>query len=97
VGYLPRQGVSQHDIWDAKSIELTSHRIVTPTIIEAESFRTWQNEAFMIWREWQKLYPSRSQSGRFLRDLREDVWLVNVVGHEYRDANSLWRILDDMP
>ncbi|KAJ4377330.1 methylenetetrahydrofolate reductase 1 [Neocucurbitaria cava] len=53
--------------------------IVTPTIIESVSFRSWAEEAFSIWREWQRIYPSKSASGRLLGELREDVCLAKVI------------------
>ena len=68
--------------------------IVTPTIIEAVSFREWQEEAFGIWREWQTVYKAGSASAELLRGLREDLWLVNVIGHDYTDeGKTIWEVL----
>lgn len=67
--------------------------IITPTIIEAESFRAWLDEAFSIWREWQRIYTPRSASAALLRNIREDYWLVNVVHHEFIDKDALWDLL----
>ncbi|KAL2157610.1 hypothetical protein VTH06DRAFT_5989 [Thermothelomyces fergusii] len=67
--------------------------IVTPTIIEEVSFRAWSEEAFGIWREWAKIYPRRSDSARFLESVRADVWLVNIIHHDYVDPDALWDFL----
>lgn len=67
--------------------------IVTPTIIEEMSFRAWVDEAFGIWREWERCYPPHSPSRKVIRSCREDMWLVNVIGHVYQNAGGLWEIL----
>jgi methylenetetrahydrofolate reductase (NADPH) len=67
--------------------------IVTPTIIEAVSFRSWLEEAFSIWREWQRVYPTKSPSGRLLSETRKDVWLVNVIWGDYVEGDGLWEFL----
>ncbi|KAL2119308.1 hypothetical protein VTJ04DRAFT_6268 [Mycothermus thermophilus] len=67
--------------------------IVTPTIIEEVSFRAWSEEAFGIWREWAKVYPRGSPSARFLEAVRQDVWLVNIIHHDFVEANGLWELL----
>jgi methylenetetrahydrofolate reductase (NADPH) len=69
--------------------------IVTPTIIEEQSFRAWGEEAFGIWEEWRTVFPRGSEEERFLRSCGEDVVLVNVVGQQFvgEDAQSLWEIL----
>lgn len=68
--------------------------IVTPTIIEAVSFRSWLDEAFSIWKEWQRIYPSKSQTSRLLKSVREDVWLVNVIWGDYVQGDGLWEFLE---
>ncbi|KAF2448447.1 methylenetetrahydrofolate reductase 2 [Karstenula rhodostoma CBS 690.94] len=40
----------------------TGKEIVTPTIIEAVSFRSWCEEAWSIWREWQRIYAPRTET-----------------------------------
>ncbi|KAK5071176.1 methylenetetrahydrofolate reductase 1 [Lithohypha guttulata] len=69
--------------------------IVTPTIIEAESFRAWGEEAFSIWREWRVCFPRGSEHEKCLEKCRKDVVLVNVVGQKYigEDGRSLWKLL----
>ena len=67
--------------------------IVTPTIIEEMSFRAWVDEAHGIWREWERCYAPASPVREVLRKCREDVWLVNVIGHTYQEKEELWEIL----
>ncbi|GAA98329.1 uncharacterized protein L969DRAFT_46608 [Mixia osmundae IAM 14324] len=69
--------------------------IVTPTLIEEESFKAWKTEAFDIWSEWQHLYPFKSNSRSFLEQLTEQRWLVSIVHHDYKDTNGLWSFLLD--
>ncbi|KAK4239654.1 hypothetical protein C8A03DRAFT_13961 [Achaetomium macrosporum] len=67
--------------------------IVTPTIIEEVSFRAWSEEAFGIWGEWAKIYGKGSESERFLESLRADLWLVNIIHHDFVEADALWELL----
>lgn len=78
--------------------------IITPTIIEEASFRAWGEEAFRIWDQWRQVFPPNSATERTLRDVKDDVYLVCVVGHKYgagtEDAESeeaekrrFWRLL----
>jgi methylenetetrahydrofolate reductase (NADPH) len=69
--------------------------IISPTIIEGVSFRAWAEEAFGIWREWRMVYPPRSRSATLLGEVGEGYWLVNVICHEYRDKDMLWRVLGE--
>lgn len=71
--------------------------IVTPTIIEEVSFRAWAEEAFGIWGEWSRVYSGSSDGKKKTREviegLKDDIWLVNVIHHEYVKAEGLWELL----
>ncbi|KAI9664270.1 MAG: hypothetical protein M1831_002449 [Alyxoria varia] len=80
--------------------------IITPTLIDPLSFRAWRDEAFEIWREWARVYhgsgggteASANEASKFLREMRNQVYLVNVVGHRFQrktkaDERNLWDIL----
>ncbi|KAK4157627.1 methylenetetrahydrofolate reductase [Chaetomidium leptoderma] len=67
--------------------------IVTPTIIEEVSFRAWSEEAFGIWGEWAKIYEKGSASERFLEGVRADLWLVNIIHHDFVEGDALWDCL----
>ena len=67
--------------------------IATPTIIEAMSFRAWADEAFDVWRQWARCYPPGSRAREVIGDCAEELWLVNVIGHAYRERDGLWEML----
>jgi len=69
--------------------------IATPTIIEAESFRAWADEAYSIWAEWRRCFPRGSEEEKCLERCKQDVVLVNVVGQRYvrEEGQLLWKFL----
>lgn len=68
--------------------------IVQTTIIGEESFQAWNEEAFNIWREWQKLYPKNTASYNLLGSIINNFYLVTLINHDYaNDNNNLWEIL----
>ena len=72
--------------------------IITPTIIESESFRAWGEEAYAIWSEWRRCYPRGSAEEKCLETLRKDLVLVNVVGQDFvggheGNGRGLWDLL----
>ena len=71
----------------------TAKEIITPTIIEAVSFKAWLEEAFGIWAEWQRVFPPGSDSSVLLERLRKDSWLVNVIHHGFLEEGALWEDL----
>ena len=77
----------------SKRLTSDSIRIITPTIIEAVSFKAWLDEAFGIWQEWQRVYPPQSPTAKLLREVKEGYWLVNVIHHEYVEREALWELL----
>jgi len=52
-------------------------------------------EAFGIWREWQRVYAPRSETSRLLERCRKEYWLVNVIHHAYVEPGSLWPLLSE--
>ncbi|KAI5117470.1 hypothetical protein M0805_007175 [Coniferiporia weirii] len=70
--------------------------IAQSTIIEKDSFLSWKDEAFSIWKQWSLFYPPESKERAFLESVRSERWLVSVVHHDYKDASRVWTfILDD--
>lgn len=67
--------------------------IITPTIIEEVSFRAWAEEAFGIWGEWAQVYGKGSESEKLLEKLKGELWLVNIIHHEYVESEALWEFL----
>lgn len=70
-----------------------SKEIITPTIIEEVSFRAWGEEAFNIWAEWAQVYGRGSESSKMIGKLKGELWLVNIIHHEYVDGEALWELL----
>ncbi|KAF2497221.1 methylenetetrahydrofolate reduct [Lophium mytilinum] len=69
--------------------------IITPTIVESVSFRAWLEEAFSIWAEWQRIYPTRSATSKLLGGIMNDYWLVNIIHHGYLEKGALWDFLNE--
>lgn len=82
--------------------------IATATIVEEVSFRAWAEEAFGVWAEWARCVGgvgiceeggeeggsrNSSRAREFLKECKEGCWLVNVIGHEFRDGGNLWELL----
>ncbi|CAN8095828.1 unnamed protein product [Discula destructiva] len=67
--------------------------IITPTIIEEVSFRAWGEEAFNIWGEWSQVYGKHSVSEKLLGKLKGELWLVNIIHHDYLERDALWELL----
>jgi len=73
----------------------TGKEIITPTIIEAVSFKAWLEEAFGIWAEWQRIFKPGSESSRLIERIRKDYWLVSVIHHGYLEEGALWKDLSE--
>ncbi|KAK6514045.1 hypothetical protein TWF506_008472 [Arthrobotrys conoides] len=65
--------------------------IITPTIIEEVSFRAWRDEAFDIWSEWQRIYPLSSATSKLLGELKNKLWLVTIIHHDFVKTDGLWK------
>lgn len=59
--------------------------IVSPTIVEEESFRSWADEAWGVWKEWAAVMrDSRDgEAEKYLEWCGQDGWLVNVIWHDF--------------
>ena len=68
--------------------------IATATMVEQVNFRQWAEEAFAKWEQWSHVVLKK-ESRDFLQSQKNDLWLVNVIGHGYREGegNRLWDIL----
>ena len=80
-------------IFPVSSTRTDLARIITPTIIEEANFKAWRDEAFSIWKEWSRVYSPRSPTHKFLADVADNYWLVNVIHHEFPDQRALWDLL----
>lgn len=71
-----------------------SREVVQSTIIEEESFLAWRDESFGIWREWQRIYPTRSASSKLLGEIADSYYLVSIIHHDFFHEQALWELLE---
>ncbi|EDO15028.1 hypothetical protein Kpol_1007p12 [Vanderwaltozyma polyspora DSM 70294] len=69
--------------------------VIQTTIVEEESFKAWRDEAFCIWLEWAKLFPSNELSNSFLKQVHSTYCLVSIVHHDFSETDELWEMLLD--
>ncbi|PVU92572.1 hypothetical protein BB560_006048, partial [Smittium megazygosporum] len=71
------------------------HKIVQAALIDRLNFGFWSKEAIQVWHVWSKLmeYRNRTSSG-FLGQVADDVWLVNVIGNDYKHPYELFELLE---
>ncbi|KAK9356596.1 methylenetetrahydrofolate reductase-domain-containing protein [Lipomyces doorenjongii] len=70
-----------------------NREVVQPTIIEEQSFKAWSEEAFAVWKEWQRLYPRASKTSNLINTIHESYYLVSIIHHDYVNTNALWNFL----
>lgn len=70
-----------------------NREILQSTLIEEDSFQSWGEEAFSIWREWRRLFRPGSKTHALLDRIVKEYVLVTVVYHDYMSENALWEIL----
>ncbi|EDK37403.2 hypothetical protein PGUG_01501 [Meyerozyma guilliermondii ATCC 6260] len=70
-----------------------SQEVLQPTIIDIESFRAWNEEAFHLWSEWARCYKKNSVSYNLLNSINGDYYLVSLIYHNFNDETGLWRAL----
>ncbi len=71
--------------------------IIQPTVVDAETFHVWKDEAFEIWRtEWAALYDEGSTPRRLIEEIHDSYWLLNLVENDYinGDIFAIFRDLD---
>jgi len=62
--------------------------IVQPTVVDAESFVVWKDEAFTVWRSgWAHKYPDASPPRALLDSIINSYFLVNVVDNNFIDGD----------
>jgi len=69
--------------------------VVQPTVVDAESFVVWKDEAFTLWRsKWANKYPADSPSRALLNKMIDTYYLVSVVDNNYIDGDIFKLFLD---
>lgn len=61
--------------------------IIQPTIIDADSFMAWKDEAYILWSEWAGLYEKDSDSYKVLNHIHNNWLLVNIIDNDYIHGN----------
>lgn len=58
--------------------------IMQPTVVDSKSFLVWKQEAFNVWTNvWAELYDEDSPSRKVLKEMRDTMYLVNVVDNDF--------------
>lgn len=58
--------------------------VLQPTVVDSNSFLVWKQEAFDVWTDvWAELYAPESNSRNILKEMRDTMYLVNVVDNDY--------------
>lgn len=74
--------------------------VMQPTVCDNESFRSWKDEAFALWKEWEDIYDDGTESKKLLQDVTSKYYLVNIVDNDYVSGDlftHLVKILADDP
>ncbi|KAJ3036045.1 hypothetical protein HDV00_003092 [Rhizophlyctis rosea] len=71
--------------------------IVQPTIVEAQSFMAWKDEAFELWNKWADLYEDGTPSSKLIREISDTWFLVNVVDNNFKEEHAIFEIFQDGP
>lgn len=69
--------------------------VLQPTMIDIDSFKAWNEEAFILWLEWARCYKKDSTSYNLLNSIYEDYYLVSLIHHDFKDEYALWNALLD--
>ncbi|CUM66847.1 uncharacterized protein PRCAT00004531001 [Priceomyces carsonii] len=67
--------------------------VLLPTIIDVESFKAWNEEAFILWLEWARCYKKDSKPYELLSYIYNNYYLVSLIHHDYKKEHALWDIL----
>merc|ERR1712013_98091 len=71
-----------------------SREISQPTVVDPISFNFWKDEAFSLWQEqWQSLYEKDSRSYDVIRDITEN---LNLVDNDFVKGNCLFEVIHDV-
>ncbi|KAI9022271.1 methylenetetrahydrofolate reductase-domain-containing protein [Phycomyces nitens] len=52
-----------------------------------------QEEAYLLWAEWEQQYPRESDTAKLLKHIRDHYWLVNVVHNDFQQPDSLFDVM----
>lgn len=67
--------------------------VLQPTIIDYESFKAWNEEAFLLWIEWARCYKKNTKTFQLLNSIYSNYVLVSLIHHDFTDEAGLWTLL----
>ncbi|CAK9439336.1 uncharacterized protein LODBEIA_P35070 [Lodderomyces beijingensis] len=70
-----------------------SKEIIQPTVIDYESFKAWNEEAFLLWLEWARCYKKNSKTFELLNSIYSNYVLVSLIHHDFTQENALWDLI----
>ncbi|OBA23688.1 methylenetetrahydrofolate reduct [Metschnikowia bicuspidata var. bicuspidata NRRL YB-4993] len=70
-----------------------STEVLQPTIIDYESFKAWNEEAFLLWVEWARCYKRDTKAYELLQSIYENYYLISMIYHDFTDELGLWTLL----
>ncbi|PWA03697.1 hypothetical protein BB558_000117 [Smittium angustum] len=95
---------SSNDSYNKQQIESTAlswgvfpgSPVVQSALIDKLNFGFWSKEAINLWSVWANhLAGSNTQrSADFLESIKGSIWLINVIGNDYKKPNELFDTLE---
>jgi methylenetetrahydrofolate reductase (NADPH) len=74
------QNVSDDDVNAVTWGIFPGREIIQPTVVDHTAFCIWKKEAFdILISEWASIYEADSSSRRFLKDIHDKFYLINIV------------------
>ncbi|KAI8614030.1 hypothetical protein BC830DRAFT_1169778 [Chytriomyces sp. MP71] len=70
--------------------------IVQLNIVERESFMAWKDEAFGLWKEWARVYPSKIASASLIEGIANNWFLVNVVYNHFKSGSAIFELFETL-
>lgn len=67
--------------------------VVTTTIIEAQSFKTWKKQAFDVWNDWAESFERDSEPQNLLNEIEDSYCLCSIIDNDFKRADNLWTFL----
>ena len=70
-----------------------SKEVLQPTVIDYESFKAWNEEAFLLWVDWARCYKKDTEAYKLLESIYKDHYLISMIYHDFTDEYGLWTSL----
>lgn len=70
--------------------------VIQPTIVEKISFLAWKDEAFRLALEWSKCFEEGSEAKKFVTDISQNWYLINIVYNDFQSADGIFKALEGL-